>query len=100
MARRLICLGIFIGWLILCQVSVAAQTGATLSGTVADQNGDLVEGAEVRVLNIASGRANWTKTDASGTYKVASLPAGSYQISISHEGFAMAARRITLSNSA
>lgn len=56
--------------------------------------------AEVRVLNIASGRATGTRTDSSGQYELAGLPSGSYQVSISVVGFATATRRITLSSSA
>ena len=60
----------------------------------------VVVGAEVRVLNIASGRAVTAMTDSSGQYQLMRLPSGSYQVSISVVGFATAARRITLRGSA
>lgn len=95
MTRRLIHPGIFIGWLLLCSVSAAAQTAAALAGTVTDQNGDLVVGAQVTVLNLASGRDSLTKTDAAGKYELKGLPNGSYRISVRREGFAAAARGVT-----
>jgi outer membrane receptor protein involved in Fe transport len=100
MARCLIRAGVFIGWLLLCQIGIAAQAGANLNGRVTDQDGALVVGVAVRVRNIASGRERLTKTDDAGAYELANLPAGSYQISISHEGFAAAARRVTLNGDA
>lgn len=100
MTRCLIRLGVFIVWLIACQQVGAAQTGAALAGTVADQNGGLVAGAQVKALNIASGRESLTKTDASGRYEFVELPAGTYQISIRHAGFAAAERRLTLGGGA
>ncbi|HEX8847258.1 MAG TPA: TonB-dependent receptor [Pyrinomonadaceae bacterium] len=96
MARRLI----FIIWLALCQSNAAAQTRATMAGTVTDQNGALVANAEVRLLNIASGRSLGTRTDDSGRYSLTDLPPGSYQLSVSREGFATAARRVILDNDA
>ena len=99
MTRRLICFGVFACWLLLCQTNLTAQTAATLTGTVTDQNEAVIQGAEVRVLNIASGRVVLTRTDASGVYEIIGLPNGSYQISISREGFATATRRTTLNSS-
>jgi iron complex outermembrane receptor protein len=82
----------------LCQMGAAAQAGTTLAGTVTDQNGDLVTGAEVKVLNLASGREISTRTDAAGKYELEGLPTGSYQISVSRQGFATAARHATFGN--
>src|SRR4051812_42956940 len=95
MTRCLIRTGVFVGWLLLCQLVAAAQAGGALAGTVTDQNGDLVAGAEVKILNLASGREVATKTDAAGKYELKGLPAGSYQVSVRRQGFAAAARRVT-----
>jgi outer membrane receptor protein involved in Fe transport len=100
MTRYLICMRSVIVWLILFGTGAAAQTGTMLTGTVRDQNGAIVVGAEVRVLNIASGRALTAMTDSSGQYKLTTLPSGSYQVSIGVVGFATATRRITLRGSA
>src|SRR3712207_1775119 len=95
MTSSLIRLGVFIGWLLLCSAGAAAQTGAALAGTGTDPTGDLVVGAEVRVLNLASGRESLMRTDAAGKYELKGLPNGSYQISVRREGFAAAARGVT-----
>jgi outer membrane receptor protein involved in Fe transport len=100
MPRHLIRLISVIVWLTLCNAGVAAQTEAALTGTVTDQTGAIIVSAEVRVLNIASGRALTTRTDSSGHYELIRLPPGSYQMSISVVGFATAMRRITLRSSA
>ena len=101
MPRYLICVISVIVWLMLCHTGVAAQTGgATLTGTVTDQTGAIIVSAEVRILNIASGRALTTRTDSSGQYELTGAPAGSYQMSIGFVGFATATRRITLRSSA
>src|ERR1051325_1125534 len=96
MTRCLIRTGVFIGWLVLCQLVAAAQAGGALAGAVTDQNGDLIAGAEGKILNLAGGREIATKTDAAGKYELTGLPAGSYQIAVSRQGFAAAARCVTL----
>ena len=78
----------------------AAQSGATLAGTVRDQNGAVVVNASVEVVNVASGRTSIRKTDSSGKYEVDGLQPGSYRISISGQGFATLVRSIALRRSA
>jgi outer membrane receptor protein involved in Fe transport len=96
MAHRLILMRSIIVWLLLSTTATAAQTGSTLTGTVTDQNGAIIAGAEVRALNIASGRESTARTDTSGKYELTGLATGSYQLSVSVAGFATGARRITL----
>jgi hemoglobin/transferrin/lactoferrin receptor protein len=98
MARHLILLRCFTLWLLLCTVAQAAQTVTALTGTVTDQNGASVAGAQIQILNIASGSSSTTRTDSSGRYELSGLDAGSYQMSVSVAGFATATRRITLRN--
>jgi hemoglobin/transferrin/lactoferrin receptor protein len=100
MARYLISLRSVIVWLLLCGAALAAQTESTLTGTVTDQNGASVAGAQVQILNIASGRALTTRTDSAGHYELTKLAAGSYQMSVSVAGFATVTRRITLGGAA
>ena len=89
--------GIVTVWLALCHAALAAQaahTGATLNGAVTDQHGAVVVGAEVRALNIASGRTLAARTDADGRYELTGLAPGPYQLSVSAAGFTAAARRV------
>ena len=77
-------------------VLAVQSPGAVVAGTVKDQTGAVVVNAEVQLLNLASGRQLKTKTDTSGKYELTGLSPGPYQISVSSEGFAVAARSISL----
>ena len=96
MTRTLIYIGVAVLCVMLCGRGTVAQSGATLSGAIKDQNGSVVFGAEVQLLNIASGRLLTAKVDAAGKYLWRDLSLGSYQLSASSEGFARAARSVSL----
>lgn len=81
-------------------VSAEAQSGASLSGTIADENGAIVINAQVQLLSMASGRPFKTNSAASGKYELTGLPLGSYQVSVSSEGFAIATGAVTLHRNA
>src|ERR1041384_1347203 len=74
----------------------AQLLGAVVAGTITDQTGAVVVSAEVLMLNLASGTQAKTKTDSSGKYELTGLPFGPYRLSINSQGFAVAARVITL----
>lgn len=84
---------------LLVSANGMAQSGATVTGTIRDQNAAVVVDAEVRLLSIASGRAFERKTDSSGQYELASLPLGFYQLSVRSEGFATATRSVAFDKS-
>ena len=96
MTRLFKCVGVAVFSLQLLGVGTEAQSGAALTGAIKDQNGAVVVNADVRLVNIASGRSLTTKTDSSGNYDLRGLTLGSYQLSVSREGFAVAARSISL----
>ena len=94
-----------IGIALLCvilgtTVGRSASIGAVVTGTITDQTGAVIVSADVLMLNLASGRELKTKTDSAGKYELTELPNGSYQLSINSQGFAVAARVITLHKSA
>lgn len=60
---------------------------ATLKGTVVDPNGAVIAGATVTATN-AAGTAKTTKTGGDGSYRLAALPPGTYQITVEAQGFA------------
>lgn len=64
-----------------------AQYNASITGTVTDPNGAVVQGAEVTVTNQGTGVANTVTTDASGLYRVAQLPPGSYTVAVNAASF-------------
>src|SRR6266545_7465341 len=61
---------------------------ATLSGTVVDQNGAVVPGAEVKILNPATAFARQTTSNDSGGYTFPLLPPGVYSVTAQRDGFA------------
>jgi len=77
-----------IGALLLFAATVLAQeTTAGLQGTVKDSSGAVVTNATVVVTaNTLVGDKTY-KTDSSGYYRFANLPAGVYAITVKAEGF-------------
>jgi iron complex outermembrane receptor protein len=73
----------------LALTAVAASTQATgsISGTVTDNSGAVVAGAEVTVTNLGSGTLKQAVSDASGNFSVMGLKAGHYKVVVNHPGF-------------
>ncbi|MCI0485484.1 MAG: TonB-dependent receptor [Blastocatellia bacterium] len=85
-----------VAFLLLVSASTHAQSETSLIVTVTDQNKAVIAGADVKILNTASGRTVIGKTDSSGSYNIEELPPGLYRISVTSEGFATAARSLAL----
>jgi len=68
----------------------AQSTTATLSGTVVDQNGAVVPGATVTVINAATAQQRQTTTGDKGDFVVPLLPPATYTIRVERQGFALA----------
>ena len=64
-----------------------SQTTGRIAGTVKDEMGAVIPGAEAVVVNRATGEERRTKTTDNGNYAVALLPPGLYQVSIAASGF-------------
>lgn len=84
--------GASIGFLLLFLVTVAAYaqvdySTATLKGTVVDPQGAVVSGATVTVTNNATGIKRTTRSGSDGSYQLAALPPGTYQITFEAQGF-------------
>jgi Carboxypeptidase regulatory-like domain len=73
-------------------VAAAAQTlSSNLDGLVKDSQGSLVPKAEVTVTNSQTAQTFRTPTDEKGHWVIASLPTGTYSVSVSAPGFKKAA---------
>jgi hypothetical protein len=68
----------------------------TVRGAVTDQNGSVVPGAEVRLLNEETGEARVTRSVAEGEYAVSSLPPGPYRLEVEMSPFVRHAELITV----
>jgi outer membrane receptor protein involved in Fe transport len=68
----------------------AQSTSATLSGTVTDENGAVVPGANVTVTNPATGVQRQATTSGEGAFNIPLLPPSTYTILVERQGFATA----------
>src|SRR6185369_2451522 len=91
--RRCMAMGLI---LTLCVISAAAQSGASIAGSVVDQNKDAVAGALVKITHLTSGLVITDRTGAAGEYLISVLSSGSYRVTIDRDGFATAVRTVTL----
>jgi hypothetical protein len=65
-----------------------AQTDrGTITGLIVDPGGSPVPGANVVVLNLATGGRFPTTSTETGSYTLPSLPSGAYSVSVEHTGF-------------
>lgn len=72
------------------QAAAQSTASATLRGTVTDQSGAVIPGAEVSVLNLDTGHEVRLRTNPDGDYMVTPLPPGRYRLRVSAPGFAEA----------
>ena len=73
--------------LVLCAVSSAQDTTATIEGRVLDPSGRVITGAVVRATNTSTGYTRSQITSSSGGYHL-SLPAATYDILVEAPEFA------------
>lgn len=78
----------------LSAVAMAQGSNGSISGTVKDQNGAVVSGAQVTLLHPQQAVLRTTTTDSNGQFRFADVLRGSYEIRIDQPGFAV--RRISL----
>ena len=65
-----------------------AQTeNATLSGTITDQSGAVVSGADIQLTNIETGIAAHTVSNQSGLYVFSNVRPGHYRMTVDKPGF-------------
>jgi hypothetical protein len=69
-----------------------AQSTGSVQGVVKDSSGAIVPGANVTLVNLATGQRTETTTTGAGTYSFAFVPTGEYSLSVDQTGFARALR--------
>jgi outer membrane receptor protein involved in Fe transport len=65
----------------------AQAVGATLSGTVSDQSGAVIGGAQVSIKNLATDVTRHLTSDSDGLYSAPNLLPGTYQVTVTAQGF-------------
>src|SRR5215813_3227934 len=79
--------------LALFSVCAWSQTQlATVFGTITDQSGAVVPGAQVTIVNQSTGLTRGVLTDTTGQYRLAGLPTGNYAVRIEKTGFQVQGR--------
>jgi hypothetical protein len=95
LTRRNINIAIFV----LSATATYAQdtiTFASLSGSVTDPSGSVVPAAHVSARHLETNRTAATLTDQEGRFRLPYLKVGSYEVTVSHPGFAQAVRPVAL----
>ena len=88
---------LFVFLMLVLPATVFAQVSASVVGTVTDQTGALIPGAEVTSTNVNTGITTLRVSNETGSYSFASLQAGDYTVSASLPGFQTQTFEITLS---
>jgi hypothetical protein len=71
-----------------CNLSVFAQSfNSTVSGTVKDQTGAVIQGAKVTLIDLSTRREAVTTTNDQGVFVFADVRAGNYRLTAEREGF-------------
>lgn len=77
----------------LAQVSA---TGSALAGVVSDQGGAVISGASITIKNTATNATRTTTSGEDGSYNIAQLPPGIYEVTVTAEGFSSKTFRFEL----
>src|SRR5438046_9928200 len=72
---------------LIAGVLVFGQAVSQISGTVKDDSGAVVPGAEITVTQTETGAKRTAMTDESGSYILPNLPLGPYRLDASKAGF-------------
>ena len=80
-------MGLLVCLFLVASVSVAQSPNGTISGIVLDPSGGLIVGANVLIINNATGVEYPGKANGEGYYVVPNIPPGTYRIQVSNSGF-------------
>jgi hypothetical protein len=69
---------------------------AQIVGTVTDPSGAVVQGANVSVREVSTGKTRTVNANASGQFDLAGLAAGKYEVQVTLAGFKIASRELTI----
>lgn len=83
---------------VLCAIAGGcwAQFSASVQGKVQDPSGGSVSGANVEIVNTATGVRETSTSDSSGAFRFVSLAPGKYDITVASPGFAKVQVPVTI----
>lgn len=73
---------------LLVAIPASAQTGGVISGTVRDEQRGVLPGATLSLRNADTGVSRTAVSEGDGTYRLAGLPPGRYELTAELQGFA------------
>src|SRR5579872_6076385 len=82
--------------LCLCPPLLRAAVSESVRGIVHDPDHRPVKGATVVAKSSTSDYSQTVVTGADGAFEVASIPAGAYRVTVTHDGFAPATQEIVV----
>src|SRR5207245_2357752 len=88
-----IVMGLFLVSVVASSPAAAQMTGGTISGTVTDSTQAVVPGAEVTIVNQATGVSRTLLTNEKGFYSAPNLVSGRYEVRASRDGFTTAIQK-------
>ncbi len=92
----LVLLGLLLGMPISNPLLAQTTNSGGLTGIVADPTGAVVVGADVEITNNSKGTTQATRTDREGVYRFFFLAAARYTLTVSHDGFGIESRAVTV----
>jgi len=87
MRRLFYILGVTAICFLIARPAPAQSFFASLSGTVVDNSGAVIPGAEVTLRNSSSGTTRIANTNPAGYFSFTEVPAGTYEVSVFLKGF-------------
>ena len=78
---------VILGLIITSAIAWSQGTTAQINGTVRDSSGSSVPGADLKATQTATGVVRTATSGPDGSYVLANLPIGPYQIEVSKAGF-------------
>src|SRR5215467_11177208 len=76
-----------LGFLFLTGSAVAQSDRGSISGTILDTSGGVVEGASITATGAETGAVYKTVSTATGAYRIPDMQVGTYNLSIAAPGF-------------
>jgi hypothetical protein len=95
--KYIICSCVVFAFVGLFSIVGAQTTTSTIEGIVTDPNGAVIAGATVKASGTTLATERTAITDSNGFYRIVSLPAGTYTLTITQTGFSTSTTDIELS---
>jgi len=77
-------------------VALAQITAATISGTIKDDTGGILPGADIVVKNLDTGISRSAVSNADGAFALPGLPPGKYEVRVALPGFTTSVQNVEL----